>query len=1264
MQLKPQDVLVAVKLALTAPGTKSTYPALKTALEMSLSEVHAAVKRATAAGLITHTREANRAVLVDFLVQGISNAFPPRRGPLTRGMPTAHGAAPLNRLVGSTAEPPPVWPDPDGTIRGETFEPLYPSVPRAAKKDPRLYQALCLIDAIRAGRSRDRAFAEEHLRKLILPTIDSAAPKRFSLDEPRRKRIVDALTKSIGDGTAAYYRSAIKILALEPPVEAASHLAAHLATEIESSIRQIIAQVMVTEVASSGSRSSHERCPQCNHTLLMPDRHASSIRSALAWLDIPVDAPIARDWLGLAGKDNDAGLHKRRHREYLEPPRTVDSDFWERFEDILDGVLGAFEKRYSKVFDRLDQLLEKPSPSEKDAEALRGALPQTAAALGYFFGRLNDPAWIVPLDKVGVFSRTPDSIQDLWPALQYLARMAALSPAEVAEIALAIPRTENIEVRATLAQIARELPGAFAHPFADEVDAWLTPKADPGSGYRLTDNVLGFLERLVGDGSTDMALRVLGTVLRPTMTAAGQTDSSSRRYPEIRLAAWDLRETVERLAPTALALGESGLEVVAQSLHQALDLTSGMGRAEGTDDSQYWCPDLESHAADYADDLSDHLVSLTRDIAVQLVDSTPSCLVKIVSAFEGRRWIIFRRLALFLLRKYPFGFPALVSARLVNRSCFDLPGPEYAHLLRSHFRSLGEDQQRTILSWIEQGPSFLPSADPSDYADHWKIGWLGTIADALPEDWRSKCEALKVKTGHVSAMDEVASRRAMFVGPTSPYRKDALAQMAPAELVSTVESWSPSSEFGSPEPEGLSRTLASIVEQKPDIYAEAIDAVRRLDPTYLRGFLSGFGSAARAGRFFDWKPVVDLCAWTVSQPRLISRHKTMSSGFDAHWGAARQRVLLLLSTGLTSVTAPIPVELRTTVWSAIEPTLDDPDDAEGIEVADHPIDHLLNRVQGLAMITAVEYALWAARGDTSKELPQEVKTALEKKIRAGSVAVGVALADRIGTMAYLDSSWIQLHVHELFKANEGGRDLAWETYLQYERLTLDAFQLLRWRYGQLVNELRPDADLSHRREALARHAADHLGRLYWHGQLDFDDRDKLLDRFFANAPATITGQLIEDIGHWLHTDGQPDREVLARLKALWQKRAAIGQLEELAAFGWWFSSGCFEQEWGVDNYLQTLKKLEGTRVSARLVPRIGERLAELIPHHLGDAVSCLAVLAKANENGWVIHELRSAAHAILAASLATSDDEVQKSAMTVISLLARRGYHEFRDKLL
>jgi hypothetical protein len=165
MPLKPQDLVVALKLV-SLGGEKPAYSRLAHELSISPAEAHAAVQRAIKAGLLDAQRRPNRRVLLDFILHGVRAAFFPERGGVTRGMPTAHAAPPLCEEIAGD-DLPPVWPDPEGEVRGETLEPLYRTVPTAARNDPRLYEMLALVDAIRIGRARERARAGKHLRERL-----------------------------------------------------------------------------------------------------------------------------------------------------------------------------------------------------------------------------------------------------------------------------------------------------------------------------------------------------------------------------------------------------------------------------------------------------------------------------------------------------------------------------------------------------------------------------------------------------------------------------------------------------------------------------------------------------------------------------------------------------------------------------------------------------------------------------------------------------------------------------------------------------------------------------------------------------------------------------------------------------------------------------------------------------------------------------------------------------------------------------------------
>lgn len=163
MTLKSQDIVILLKLVALAPRPW-TYVALAQELAMSSSEVHAGIKRSTAARLFEVERNApNRSALLEFLIHGVKYAFPPDRGALTRGLPTGYAAPPLAALIAQPSEAPPVWPTPDGTVRGYAFSPLYKSVAKAAARDGTLYELLALVDALRDGRARERDLAVREL---------------------------------------------------------------------------------------------------------------------------------------------------------------------------------------------------------------------------------------------------------------------------------------------------------------------------------------------------------------------------------------------------------------------------------------------------------------------------------------------------------------------------------------------------------------------------------------------------------------------------------------------------------------------------------------------------------------------------------------------------------------------------------------------------------------------------------------------------------------------------------------------------------------------------------------------------------------------------------------------------------------------------------------------------------------------------------------------------------------------------------------------
>lgn len=131
---------------------------------ISGSQAFESVKRLTNAKLLN----SERSIRYYNLFQAISAVgfyFPAEPGKLVRGVPTGYAGPPLNSVIVQSSEPPPVWIDPAGSVRGLSVEPLYKTVPFAIQTDDLLYEYLCLIDALRIGRAREINFAKDELKR-------------------------------------------------------------------------------------------------------------------------------------------------------------------------------------------------------------------------------------------------------------------------------------------------------------------------------------------------------------------------------------------------------------------------------------------------------------------------------------------------------------------------------------------------------------------------------------------------------------------------------------------------------------------------------------------------------------------------------------------------------------------------------------------------------------------------------------------------------------------------------------------------------------------------------------------------------------------------------------------------------------------------------------------------------------------------------------------------------------------------------------------
>ena len=139
---------------------------------ISKSQINLALNRCLDVGLAKKDRRlgvprVHTKALYNLIVHGVKYVFPVKPGEITRGIATAFAAPVLKDKLMSAGELVLIWPDANGSIKGQAVEPIFKSAVYAALKDAEIYALLALMDAIRIGQPREANLAGGLLKKRL-----------------------------------------------------------------------------------------------------------------------------------------------------------------------------------------------------------------------------------------------------------------------------------------------------------------------------------------------------------------------------------------------------------------------------------------------------------------------------------------------------------------------------------------------------------------------------------------------------------------------------------------------------------------------------------------------------------------------------------------------------------------------------------------------------------------------------------------------------------------------------------------------------------------------------------------------------------------------------------------------------------------------------------------------------------------------------------------------------------------------------------------
>jgi hypothetical protein len=942
-----------------------------------------------------------------------------------------------------------------------------------------------------------------------------------------------------------------------------------------------------------------------------------------------------------------------------------------------------------------------------DAEVAR-----TLSAVGeptlrqLFFRELENPEWLKPLARLGVFAdpgiiETDDGYKAWpWPEGNYILRIAADRPAEVTVLLKKLTSSKNPWVQRTLVEIATVLPIEYGSELVPGIAKLLATGPDRVDQRQ----VANLIERMLDEGKHKEARKLLGVIFNPLPADENEMVVGSRRRISSPIDDYWFKELLARLAPRLAGLGLDGLKLTVGWLNRAVRI-----RTDGMPDDSFVAsrPSIGPHPQNAGlYDIDDALIDTVRDVGVAVTRASGSR--EAIDFLNRSRSPLVRRIGIEVaaaaLESGTTAATAVGYEMLRDESLLGFDArPEYAHLARVMVPRLakeqleewtqfilrgswlpGEENLRRMAAWPDNNPSSVSSEEINQQRRRLTHRLLSAFSMVLTGELAERFAVLTAEFGEVSH-PEFTSYVESFRGPTSPVPADKLGAMTTSEVVDYLESWEPqpSHHFG-PTVLGLARTLEPVVAADPARFEQLHRKLVELKPPYVRGIVSGWEQAARNG----YQPSTEL--WDTLAQLANHRREEMTSGGDADFDDDPRwqwvhRALVSFATAIMSEEPKL--DSLEHAWRLLKPLTDhfDPTPAFEEEYGGSNMDPLtlsLNTVRPSALRGAFQLFTALTEEGSKRAIECRDDVLSQLNLHAGpsidpSLAVAAVFGESVGRIWNANESWVTDHWPDLAgaitspeAAERAWADVVVSVALRVHHAGVAALRMLRPALEAVFSAQYVAYEHTagwRERRSTVQSAASHVVWTVTQGAIQLDD--PLMAALFGGNVDVDT--LSEALGHlgWqlMHivsdqNRANPPAEFLERARTLIESRLAAarkgdGRFEELSQFHWWIRSNAFDIDW----WLPILAEITeaGARLDNTLIGEALEKAAEREP------LTTIVVFERLIDDTdyWHRYDLMQHAAKIISRALESGDHKAVARARSMQDAVAREGHLDIIDQI-
>ena len=946
---------------------------------------------------------------------------------------------------------------------------------------------------------------------------------------PRQAEIYRNM-EAIGPEIAAFYLDGIRTLQ-NKELETTPYLLAHIAREIEGGLRDVLSNDQDKQKIQKQLRKGDLG------DLKNRIGHIASILTALGIDDL--EAPIAKKWIGVATE-----FHKFAHRHGAwESPRSKETfvPLWHQFEDILVELVGA----YFNLLDRLDRILDYKQPTEEILKTLPNLL-KSEVRYAYFFNKLESTAWLRPLRDAGWFlpDHPPPQEVPIWHALKYVEKVSDYTKEH--------PCDETFSILADIVNTIVDYTNSTHQSIASDHTDWRVIKiicALPieriqplhitfigvSLRYReratLIDSAIGktILPKLLDEEAKELILALLKVILD-----AKVTDAQIVAVMEEYWLADALKQHGEAIAKLC------GVEAAQIALTQIQNLID-QGAYSFDFIQQVDGGASEGSHEDYAE-------LLVRFTSTLFQFTNPDRTAEKVETLLRESDTILRRIAVAAVTHHYEDLKQLFWEWQGNPLEETLLKPEIYQLIQANCLVFDEGEIEQILHWIESQRNIEGTDDDDIRARqvaYRKREWLS----ALLETDNQKVISASQKYEQINPEDIDPPGLLWWMetswGEVRPVAVEVLSDMSNAQVAEyLVKFKEENSSLSASTERGLAEAFEECVKTDPQRFTTELQLFQDARALYQHSVLSGFLTAWRDKKEFDWAPLLKFIHQILSSERFWDEQYETGINY-------RDWVLSAIADSVAAGTEdddhafntellPLAEDILLVLAEKVEVESPVIATRNGVSSVDLPAT-FFNSVKCRVFTAMMNYALRHARTSKIEEDSRwslEIKESFTKKLDRKTepfVGYSFAFGAYLPNLLYLDKEWVIENIDKIFyQEDEYQWFVTFLGYLYYSsRVHAALYALLKERgyYQKVINtgfvEFADKVLVWDTHQQLVAHV--YVG--WVEGWETLEDETSLIYRLINNGPPDLLSALVHFF--WRKRDNLPE-EMAAKVMPTWR----------------------------------------------------------------------------------------------------------------------------------